>query len=472
MLAAMLAALAYVREAPTEYVSSSRVVVNEEETKGAPILPDMGTERAIAMSGAVARPAAEALDTSESDALSGLEVSVPVDTAILQLSYTASSADEALEGSRVFTDAYVDYRNSLQRAELAKVITPPSLPDEPEGVNYPVVVVVSLLLGAAAGVGAAAIWDRVSGRMRDAGDAEERFGVPMLTSVPHVYRRATHPTTLGDRSPAGDKAFGYLTARLSHGFEGPTESLVLVTSPVAGAGTTFVASHLSVALATVGRDVILVSSDVADENVRSLFVEPEDSAWQHPGEDLEAAIQTTDVNGLRLLTVADWTGSPDVNLEALLGRLGSHADIVVFDAPPTLSSAQSALLADRFESIVLVADLDRGLRSDAVAAMRVLGHVRGKIIGFVGNHPRGNRVRRFLRASPGVLRTRVVKPAGNGARVVLRTLGHGWSKTTGFVASHHPGGDRVRRLFGVSRGVQTVKADPDAGDERPVEESK
>ena len=105
----------------------------------------------------------------------------------------------------------------------------------------------------------------------------------MLTSVPHVYRRATHPTTLGDRSPAGDKAFGYLTARLNHGFEGLTESLVLVTSPVAGAGTTFVASHLSVALATVGRDVILVSSEVADENVRSLFVEPEASAGSTRG---------------------------------------------------------------------------------------------------------------------------------------------------------------------------------------------
>ena len=81
----------------------------------------MGTERAIAMSGAVAKPAADALGTSESEALKGLTVSVPVDTAILQLSYTASSADEALEGSRVFTDAYVDYRNSLQRAELAKL---------------------------------------------------------------------------------------------------------------------------------------------------------------------------------------------------------------------------------------------------------------------------------------------------------------------------------------------------------------
>jgi tyrosine-protein kinase Etk/Wzc len=400
----------------------------------------MGTERAIALSGAVAEPAAARLGKSEDEALDGLTVTVPVDTTVLEISYSADSADNALEGARAFTSAYMVYRNASaiasdegppplprNRPEVVGVITPPTLPIEPEPINYPVVLGISLLLGAAVGIGVAFLWDRVSGRLRDAADAEATFGIPVLASIPHVSAGAqphvyagAQNGVLDHRTGASGRAFGYLTAQMNHRFEDRKGNLLLVTSPVSGAGTTFVASNLAVALATTGRDVILVSSDMSDPNARPWFVTPNLRALD-PATDLDLAVQSTKVVGLKLLMVDAWMSATGYNfedVEVLIRRLNDRAQIVILDAPPILDSADSALIADRFESIVVVADLDRGVRSDAAAAMRALDHVRGRTVGTVVNHPRGNRIRRLFR-SPRRVRTVESEPNDREGHGVL-----------------------------------------------------
>ncbi len=75
-------------------------------------LINLETEAQLVSSDPVARDVASRLDgdLSSSDVLSGLQVSVPPNTQILTINYTASSADEAEERGQAFADAYLDFR--------------------------------------------------------------------------------------------------------------------------------------------------------------------------------------------------------------------------------------------------------------------------------------------------------------------------------------------------------------------------
>ena len=97
----VVAALLALGEQERTYTSTAQVVVDPEMTGGgAPILPQMGTERAKVESGDVAAAAAERIGTDVETASEGLSVTVPVDTNVLAISYTAADADQAARGRR------------------------------------------------------------------------------------------------------------------------------------------------------------------------------------------------------------------------------------------------------------------------------------------------------------------------------------------------------------------------------------
>jgi Mrp family chromosome partitioning ATPase/capsular polysaccharide biosynthesis protein len=390
----VLAATALVALRPATYSSSASVVVNQHSNASTSTLPDMGTEREIARSGEVASRAAERLGLAPDTASQGLSVSVPLDTGVLRISYSASTPQAALAGATAFTLAYIDYRNETG-APVAQMITPPTLPTQPTGTNFPLVIGLSLLLGAMIGVGTALVWDRTSDRLRGAEDTEARTGLPLLTSIPLLKSRKRDrlAAVAGPPTP-GAEALGYLAVQLVHVMTTRRATSVLVTSPSPGAGKTTMAVSIATSLARVGKDVVLV--DVMDGST-----------------PLHNAVRTNELEGLRVITRGTNAaqGESSFNLEdlhLLLGRLTETADVVVIDAPTVLGTPDTALLADGVDAVLLVVDVRYGRRADAVAAVSALSHVEHKIVGCVTNRPR-RRPRRARWSAR--LRTVIRRPA-------------------------------------------------------------
>jgi Mrp family chromosome partitioning ATPase len=372
----ILTATALVTLRPTMYASSSSVVVTSAPSAGTPVPVDMGTQREIARSGQVAARAAEQLGLPSDTAAHGLSVSVPIDATALTISYSAASPQEALAGAKAFTQAYIDYLNeSDPPAPNASMITAPKLPTDPIGTNYPLVIGLSLLLGAMIGVGAALVWDKTTDRLRNVDDTEASTGLPVLASIPLLKSRKRNRTAALAGPPApGAEALGYLTSQLMHAMTTRRATSVLVTSPSPGAGKTTIAVSVATSLAKVGRDIVLV--DVLNGST-----------------PLHHALRTHDLEGLRVITrgtgAAQDAASFNLDdLQLLLGRLTKTADVVVIDAPTVLGAPDTALLADGVDAVVLVVDLRYGLRADAVAAVTALNHVEDKLVGCVTNRPR------------------------------------------------------------------------------------
>lgn len=134
----IVVAITIVVLSPSTYSSSSSVVVEPAPTPKNALPPNMEIERYIVFSGEVDSRAAHRHGLppyAASSAEEGLSVSVPSDTNILNISYSADSPQEALAGAMAFTRAYITFRNSTG-ARVAHVITPPMLPTEPTGTDW------------------------------------------------------------------------------------------------------------------------------------------------------------------------------------------------------------------------------------------------------------------------------------------------------------------------------------------------
>lgn len=366
------AAFAVAVQEPQHYTAESRVEALPKMTGGAPIAPDMGTEREVVRSGDVARSVAARMGLSSTDALSGLAVSVVTETHVLVVDYTAATPEEAFDGADSFTTYYVSERNAGLRTPVARVITPAQVPEHGAGASYPLILAVALICGLALGVGAAWLWDRVSDRVRSAAELD-RTGWPVLASDVSVPVDPWLPVAI-----RGSDDFSLVAARLNTMMHGRREGVrVLVVSPLRRSGSSSVAANTAAALVSMGRHVVLVDADLSSPGVSTLvsggtvpgFAEVLDGTCSP-----ESGLQTVGSEGLRVLPSPSGVRLPGIDVDILslmLGQLASR-NVVVLDGPPLLESAVATVLADHVDVVLVVADLRQLRRREVAASVRLL----------------------------------------------------------------------------------------------------
>lgn len=382
-------ALLVALERPVTYTAESRVEVLSVPTRGAPIAPNMGTEREVATSGSVAEDAAARLDSSRSAAVQGLAVSVVADTSVLVIDYSASSSDAAYKGAEAFTHSYVSTRNAEQKVRVASVITSPGVPEAGGSTDYVLIVGIGLLVGLALGIGAAWLWDRVSDRVRSPRELEK-------AGPPRVVSAVSLPSD-GVAMSGDGRDFAFLASRLSAMTGGRREGVrILVTAPRRRSGASTVAINTAAAIAGLGRRVVLVDADLSSRGSSSLI-----QGSPYPGfaevldgsAGIEETLRTTRLPDVRLLPAgaSGPVGRLDVDsLQLTLGQLAAR-DIVVVDAPALLTSPETLVLAGHVDLVVLVADLQQLRRRDVAATLRLLAGVDEVTTTWVTHPPMGAR---------------------------------------------------------------------------------
>jgi capsular polysaccharide biosynthesis protein/Mrp family chromosome partitioning ATPase len=97
---------------PPRYTSTASIIIETIEDSSSATKVNMATEKQIASSTAVAGAVIRELhlEGTPEDVLGGLGLSVPVDTEVLVLSYTATDPAQAQRRAQAFAEAYLDYR--------------------------------------------------------------------------------------------------------------------------------------------------------------------------------------------------------------------------------------------------------------------------------------------------------------------------------------------------------------------------
>jgi polysaccharide biosynthesis transport protein len=250
--------------------------------------------------------------------------------------------------------------------------TPPPTPVRPlPERDVPLGAIAGLMLG----VGLAFFRAHTDVTVRTLDEVEVLSDVPVLALIPSV--RLVRGANAALSSPAGELAAGgkrYSVDVLAEAFRGlrtsvlfesagPLPQLLLITSAAPGDGKTFVATNLSISLASLGRKVLLIDADLRRPSVHRAFRLttksglPKYLAGAVPWQE---ALNRDVVPGLDILASrAGARNSSDLLSSAAVRTLLSEArlvyDFILLDAPALFINVPDArILAQMADGVVLV----------------------------------------------------------------------------------------------------------------------
>jgi capsular exopolysaccharide synthesis family protein len=172
-----------------------------------------------------------------------------------------------------------------------------------------------------------------------------------------------------------------------------SHSTLLVTSSVPQEGKSYTTSNLASVMALDGRRVILVDADLhrpTQHQVFDLPLQPGLTNVLAGQAQLEDCLHETGVNGLRILTGGAIPPNPvellnSSVMEGLLETLKSQCDILIFDSPPLLATADAQVMSSKVDGVLYVMQLGRVSKSGVARSFELLAQARANVIGIVLN---------------------------------------------------------------------------------------
>ena len=281
----------------------------------------------------------------------------------------------------------------------------------------------ALLFGAAAGVGAALLRDRLDHGFRSPGEARDELGEPLLGHIPHVsffkgVRENSRfllqeldigPTTSEASSVPGQAGgvTGYQRFFYQEAFRNLFTSLrflntdrnlrtIALTSSLPAEGKSLVNVLLAKTLSEMGQRVLLIDADLRKPQIHFRLglnnlvglsnLLTEDLTWQ------EVAIPVEGHDNWMVIPAGRRPPDPTRLLSSermrhLVEQLGDSGqfDLILFDTPPVLGLADAALVAEQADGVILLVSLDRvdrDLPREAISRMRSSG---APLLGLVTN---------------------------------------------------------------------------------------
>lgn len=243
--------------------------------------------------------------------------------------------------------------------------------------------VLGLIGGLIVGVAAALLLGSLGLRLRTPADVRERLGLATLGTIARTDAAAD------GGSPEEYRAIADRLAVLR-----PPVGTVAVVSPGDDDGAAgIVAAQLAAERAAQGEQVILINADARHVGARGRSSESRavrGLAELLSGEDapLERYLQPGGQEGLRVLrpgrTPADARTvlSTDA-LRSVIEEASSQADLVVIDAPPLLTAAESRLICAAVDGTVMVVDAVATRPKDALEARELLTGDGTALVGVV-----------------------------------------------------------------------------------------
>jgi Mrp family chromosome partitioning ATPase len=159
-----------------------------------------------------------------------------------------------------------------------------------------------------------------------------------------------------------------------------------------GTSTAATAVNLAAFCAASGQRTILVDANLSQPTVHQWFgfEQPpglSEALWGH--HPAETVLYQTEIAGLRILPAGNTIDA--VNGELLrssalakvFGELRGSADLVIVLAPAVLGGADSVVVGEAAEMVLLVANARRDSREQLRAAVATLGYLGERLIGWV-----------------------------------------------------------------------------------------
>ena len=230
------------------------------------------------------------------------------------------------------------------------------------------------LVGFVIGLIAAFIWDAIDSGKRTGREVAGTLQLPVLANIPTPPRAVSSEHRLVMMEPAEPSAesFRLLAVRLGLLCETSGRRTLLVTSALDSEGKSTTAANVAVALAQIGKSVVLVDGDLIRPTAARFFGAGDDPGLFEvlSGElDIDEVGTEVDLAGgstgsLRVLPAGRVQGDAtgllmSDGMTSVLGVMKHWADYVIIDSPPLLTVSHAMALSSMADAVVVVARADR-----------------------------------------------------------------------------------------------------------------
>ncbi|MCG3210847.1 MAG: putative tyrosine-protein kinase YveL [Anaerolineae bacterium] len=198
--------------------------------------------------------------------------------------------------------------------------------------------------------------------------------------------------TLSDPRSAAAEAYRTLRTNLEFSSVDAKLHTLLVTSSAPTDEKSITVANLAVAMADGDRPVILVDADLRRPAQHTIFGLPNEAGFTNLFKD-EAALanpplQAVPNTSLKVLPSGPLPPIPgqllaSQKIGAVIAKLASLAEVVIFDAPPIVTVNDASLLASNVDGVLLVVRAGGTKRDHVKAAKDRIEKVNARLVGAV-----------------------------------------------------------------------------------------
>jgi capsular exopolysaccharide synthesis family protein len=201
---------------------------------------------------------------------------------------------------------------------------------------------------------------------------------------------------IADSNPTSFVSEQYRTLRTNINFSMPKGEMqtVLITSASPGEGKSTTASNLAVVFAQENKRVLLVDADMRKPTAQYTFHVTNTLGLSNlltRQSSIDETVKETGIKGLHIITSGPIPPNPSelltsTTMDTLIIELKKLYDIIVFDAPPTLSVTDAQILSNKCEGTIFVVNSKETTKDHAKKAKELLVSARAHILGVVVNN--------------------------------------------------------------------------------------
>ncbi|BDG03427.1 polysaccharide biosynthesis tyrosine autokinase [Anaeromyxobacter oryzae] len=338
--------------------------------------------------------------------------------AVLDTQFRRLPAHE-LESARLLRDLKVAnelYLTVLNRAQELKVVKEGTVgnvrvldaavvPLTPISPRRGAVVLLSVLLGLAAGLAAAFALHALDPGVEDPAAVERAAGVGVHASIPYSAVQSTNlrrsereggrPPLLAEVDPKDLAIEALRSLRTSLEFEllDAPNNIVTVGGPAPSVGKSFVTVNLAHVLGETGKRVVIVDADLRRGHLHRMYgVDRAQGLTEVVTGHLPLAdaLRPTSLPSVRVLTTGTLPPNPaellgSERFERVLAELSRTFDVVLVDTPPVLAVTDGLVVARRAGVNLFVIWSGKHPAGEITAAVRQMARSRIRLHGIVMN---------------------------------------------------------------------------------------
>lgn len=273
-------------------------------------------------------------------------------------------------------------------AAILQSATPPS---SPSGPHLHRTIELAILIGLLLGVGAVVLAESADRKLRTPPDLEQLTDLPVLGAIAPSAFAGELVTT-----PEDEEAFHMLRTSLTYFNLNRRMRSIVITSAGEKEGKTTIAIRLALNAAAAGQHVILVDADLRRAQVAArLDIHSEKGlsevlAGKAALDDafVDYPIEGLGSGSLQLLPAGPLSANPSAlissdQMKGVLKELEQRADLVIVDTPAALAVSDPLPLMGSVSGVVLVARMNRSVRSTISRLQRMVTAAGGSLVGVV-----------------------------------------------------------------------------------------